>query len=54
MIALMLVTSFAMPLVFFSNDAIGLSGLGYGLGASFSLYSLGGIAIYCAYVPDSY
>ena len=53
-IAMMLVTAFAMPLVFYSNGAIGLTGLGYGLGASFSLYSLGGIAIYCAFAPEAY
>ena len=48
-IALSIVSAFAMPLVFFSNGAILLSGLGYGLGASFTLYAFMAGAMYFAF-----
>eukprot|EP01084_Bolivina_argentea_P210396 358123_1 len=48
-IALSLVSAFAMPLVFYANGAVSLVGLGYGLGASVTLYSFMGAAMYFAY-----
>eukprot|EP01083_Nonionella_stella_P068121 180658_1 len=51
-IALSLVSAFAMPLVFWSNGGISLEGLGFGLGASFTLYSFMGCGMYFAYAQD--
>merc|ERR1719384_1094262 len=49
MIALCFVSAFAMPIVVWNNGGISLAGLGYGLGASFTLYAFGGGAMYSAY-----
>ena len=51
-IALSLVSAFAMPLVFWSNGGIALAGLGYGLGASFTLYLFMGTGMYFAFADD--
>ena len=47
-----IVTAFAMPLVFFANSAISASGLGYGLGASFTLYAFMAAGMKFAYSED--
>ena len=52
MITLSSVCAFAMPLVFWSNDGIGGEGLGYGLGASFSLYAFMAGGMYFAFSED--
>jgi len=50
--AVSLVSAFAMPLVFWSNGGIGNPGLGYGLGASFTLYAFMGGAGFIAFKED--
>mmetsp|Transcript_47581 Transcript_47581/g.42675 ORF Transcript_47581/g.42675 Transcript_47581/m.42675 type:complete len:122 (+) Transcript_47581:86-451(+) len=49
MITMSSVSAFAMPLVFWSNGGIAASGLGYGLGASFTLYAFMAGGMYFAY-----
>eukprot|EP00485_Elphidium_margaritaceum_P023333 CAMPEP_0202712342 /NCGR_PEP_ID=MMETSP1385-20130828/38402_1 /ASSEMBLY_ACC=CAM_ASM_000861 /TAXON_ID=933848 /ORGANISM="Elphidium margaritaceum" /LENGTH=73 /DNA_ID=CAMNT_0049372347 /DNA_START=216 /DNA_END=437 /DNA_ORIENTATION=- len=50
--AVSLVSAFAMPLVFWSTGGIQAAGLGYGLGASFTLYIFMSAAGYIAVKED--
>eukprot|EP00483_Globobulimina_turgida_P013045 UN13069 len=51
--ALSLVSAFAMPLVFWRNDSNYTDGgLGYGLGATFTLYGFMGGAMYFQFADD--
>mmetsp|Transcript_47605 Transcript_47605/g.58523 ORF Transcript_47605/g.58523 Transcript_47605/m.58523 type:complete len:128 (+) Transcript_47605:98-481(+) len=52
MISFMFVCAFAMPLVFFTNDKISTTGLGFGLGADFVIYGCMAGAAYFGFQED--